>query len=269
MADLRIRQGQLELADGMLSLLDGDDALTPIDALSRAALLLARGDAVGAQAVVHRQAPKLRKHRIGAAAGLELLVDSLIASGDLTAAAHAARRLSTLAHPADRLDRVGAAAATARGRVALAQGRHQAAQNDLERAVARWGELDLPFEAACARADLARAVSANDHDAAVEHARRALASFDSLGARIDADRAAAFLRTLGVVPRIGAKGLGTLTAREREVLALLGAGLSNPEIATRLHVSRKTAAHHVSSVLSKLGLRNRAEAAAYAVQANR
>ena len=49
------------------------------------------------------------------------------------------------------------------------------------------------------------------------------------------------------------------------MLRLLAAGLSNPEIAERLHVSRKTAAHHVSHILTKLNLRNRAEVVAHAV----
>ena len=103
-------------------------------------------------------------------------------------------------------------------------------------------------------------------DLAVEHARRALRAFEALGAAADADRVAAFLRAQGVAARTGAKGVGVLTGREQDVLALLAAGLSNPEIAERLHVSRKTASHHVSSILAKLGVRNRAEAAAHAAR---
>lgn len=52
-----------------------------------------------------------------------------------------------------------------------------------------------------------------------------------------------------------------LTEREREVLELLAGGLSNVEIARRLHVSAKTARNHVSNVLGKLGVRTRVEAA--------
>jgi DNA-binding NarL/FixJ family response regulator len=52
-----------------------------------------------------------------------------------------------------------------------------------------------------------------------------------------------------------------LTDREREVLELLTAGATNPEIADRLFLSRKTVERHVSNVLAKLGARNRAELA--------
>jgi NarL family two-component system response regulator LiaR len=63
------------------------------------------------------------------------------------------------------------------------------------------------------------------------------------------------------------RGLGDdLTRREREVLALMVEGLTNPQIAERLVVSRSTAKAHVSSILSKLGASNRAEAIALALQ---
>jgi NarL family two-component system response regulator LiaR len=57
-----------------------------------------------------------------------------------------------------------------------------------------------------------------------------------------------------------------LSSREREVLALVVEGLSNPEIAKRLSISLATARNHVSACLSKLGAANRAQAAAMAVK---
>ena len=59
---------------------------------------------------------------------------------------------------------------------------------------------------------------------------------------------------------------GDLTRRELEVLSLLVKGLSNPEIAGRLSVSRATVKSHVSNILSKLGVSNRAGAIALAME---
>jgi DNA-binding NarL/FixJ family response regulator len=61
--------------------------------------------------------------------------------------------------------------------------------------------------------------------------------------------------------------LEPLTGREREVVALLGSGLSNGEIATRLHVVEGTVKAHVSAVLARLGLKNRVQLAILAYEA--
>jgi len=264
LAGLRVRQGRLEDAEQLLDRVgQGVDAEAETS-LWRATLLLARGDAPAASLTLAQRLHDLAEHRLHLAGALDLLVDAHIAAGDPDAGETAAARLNRIATGADD-DQLGAMAVAATGRVATARGDLTGAVGDLRAALRAWSGLHRPFEVARTRFDLARALVAAEPDAAIDEARRALTAFAELGASVDADRAAAFLRSVGVVPRVGPKRVGVLTVREREVLRLLGAGLSNPEIAQRLHVSRKTASHHVSSILAKLGLRNRAEAAAHAV----
>ena len=96
--------------------------------------------------------------------------------------------------------------------------------------------------------------------------RAALALFQSLGAEPGARIARRRLRALGAQSvqrgphertRVDPQGL---TARQREVLHLLVQGLSNAEIALRLHRSERTVEHHVSALLAKLGVASREEA---------
>jgi len=66
--------------------------------------------------------------------------------------------------------------------------------------------------------------------------------------------------------RCGPVGLALLTSRERQILALLGEGRSNREIADILVISERTARTHVSNVLSKLNLTSRTQAALMAIR---
>ena len=154
--------------------------------------------------------------------------------------------------------------ALGRGRAALLE---SSAIADLEAALSAFGHVEMPYECGRTRLALVHALAGHDTETAVADARAALTCFEELGATRDADAAAAALRALGVrSPRTGTKGLGLLTKRELEILSLLGDGLANPDIAARLYISRRTVEHHVASILSKLGLRGRTEAATYAVR---
>jgi DNA-binding NarL/FixJ family response regulator len=65
---------------------------------------------------------------------------------------------------------------------------------------------------------------------------------------------------------LAAQPVGQLTPRETEVLRLLAAGLENSEIARELVISTRTARNHVASILEKLQMQNRIQAAVYAVK---
>jgi DNA-binding NarL/FixJ family response regulator len=122
----------------------------------------------------------------------------------------------------------------------------------------------MPFDVGEARLELARATAERSPEAAVEEARSALATFRELGASRALDAAAALLRDLGGGSGGRARVSGELTAREHEVLELISLGMSNAQIARTLVISEKTAGHHVSRILMKLGVRNRTEAALHA-----
>jgi DNA-binding CsgD family transcriptional regulator len=130
-----------------------------------------------------------------------------------------------------------------------------------ESAVA-WLQLGCPYEQGVALS------YSDDHD----DLRAAFELLDTMGADPAAALVVRRMRNLGVrgIPR-GARSTtranpAGLTTRELDVLRLIAQGLRNSEIANQLVVSAKTVDHHVSSVLSKLGVSSRGAAAKEAVR---
>jgi len=262
LAELRVRQGEFDEAAALL-------AQVPLGldtASASAQVQLALGHADRAVALLETEldgvdpvAPVVPSLLVG-------LVEAHLASGDIAQAGVAAARLEALLavheHP-----QAPALADRAQGLVAAAQGSLTDAVNALRRAVAGFDELGLDFEAATTRLALAEAVTSDQPALAVVLASHASTRLEELGAHRAADRATRLLRSLGVTGRPGPRSSELLTHREREVLALVEQGLTNPQIGERLYISPRTVAHHVSSILAKLRLSTRSEAAAYAARA--
>ncbi len=262
LAELRVLQGRFEEAEQLLADIDVNrsaDAARPV-----ASIQLARGEVALARDVLERALARIDPRATAAAPLLSLLVEVHLAAGALEKAETASEQLTTCATAHDS-DYVTAAAALARGRVCLAAGSGDP-QACLREALAGFVKAQTPIEEAHVHLELAVALSDDQPEVAIAEARAALEGFERLNAARSADAVVAVLRSLGVRAWTTRKDGGLLTKREAEVLDLLGHGLSNPEISERLYISRKTVEHHVSHILAKLGLRSRAEVAAYVLR---
>ncbi len=142
--------------------------------------------------------------------------------------------------------------------VLLARGDGASALSRLRQAIQLWSPLGAAYEIARCRGLVGRAclLLADDDTARVE-----LAAARDLCRELGARPLEAELTAL-LEPRAP----GGLTAREVEVLRLVAAGRSNPEIAAALVLSEKTVARHLSNIFGKLDVTSRTAAAAWALQ---
>lgn len=226
-----------------------------------ALLRLGQGRVAAAASSIDRAVSARAWNRFSRARLIPAQVQVLVAAGEIDAAAAAAGDLEETAalhaSPGLRGD-----AALARGRVLLARGDHEGACASFHDAIDQYGIADAPYDRALARVLLARACQGTGDTAgfasSIESAISALAG---LGARQDRAEALA-LRREAEDPDPG--GRSGLTERECDVLRLVVSGLTNREIASRLRLSEKTVARHLSNIFTKAGVSSRAAAAAFA-----
>ena len=261
LALLRIRQGRLAEAEQLLA--EREERVPSLLALAE--LRLAEGEPRVAASLLERALASSAGDLLSSSRLLVPLVDAQLAAGAPDAAREASRQLDELAAASGR-PLVRARADLAAARVEAADLRPAEARERARSSLESFSRLGMPHDAAEARLELARTLVDELPQLARDEARLAFDTFKDLGAARGMDAAGAVLRDAGAGPPPGARSYGELTAREREVLTLVASGMTNARIAKTLFISERTAGHHVGRILSKLGVRNRAEAAAQAAR---
>jgi DNA-binding NarL/FixJ family response regulator len=261
LADLWIRQGRLHEAARLI-----DQSVDRVEISGpRARLYLAQGRYDLAAAVARQALRQLSGDRLRAASMLLVLVEAELGAGNAEGAEESAKQLQQLSEAAE-LPAVAAKAALALGKTAAARGDLKSTAHHFDGGLAQLMGDSWPLLRAPLHLELARALVSSAPAEAIVNAQAALSIYQRIGAP-EASVAADLLRAQGVPVTLAPSpptALDVLSRREREVLALLPQGMSNSAIGERLFITAKTAEHHVSSILGKLGLRNRAQAAAFA-----
>jgi len=224
-----------------------------------ALLRLAQGQADAAEAAI-RLALREVKDRRPRVHLLRAGVEISLTRRNVKDAKAASDELATLARQLD-APFVHATSAQMCAAIAIAEGDAAGSLPLLQTASAGWQALVAPYELAHTRVLTGTAYRMlGDQDGAQLEFDAAHEIFERLGAAPDASRVAAITTEVKPVTSEG------LTGREVEVLRLVATGATNRIIATRLHISEKTVARHISNIFTKLDLPSRAAATAYAYE---
>jgi ATP/maltotriose-dependent transcriptional regulator MalT len=262
LGELRLRQGQLDEAGRLFD----QGQSYPAALLGRAALLLERDDPAGAAVEIERLLRQTHpEERTSRAAAVELSVRAQARLGNLEEAAHGLAELEDIAAGVG-TEPLRASVREAQGIVAAARGDHREAGGRFEEAADLYQRSGAPFEVARTRLELAsELVHLNQRDRARQEAAEAVRAMRELGAAGAARQGEALLLELEE-PRQPRETRAGLTARQIEILRLVALGSSNADIARRLALSEHTVKRHVANILTRLGLKTRAAAAAHAAR---
>ena len=179
------------------------------------------------------------------------------------------RALEILSKPED-WKGLAAGVALAEGLLAAADERWEDAESSFQRAVETNQQYGLIYDQAralyqWADTTLARP-AAGDRQRGLDLLDQSLILFRQCDAKKDIERVTALQEQVESQPEPPPAYPDGLTQREVEVLRLVAAGKSNPEIGEELFISPRTATTHVSNILNKINAANRAEATGYAVR---